>query len=392
MHYLVEAEMNRKIYGGWHNDEQIRKNSSSGGVFSALAGQIINSGGYVYGAALQIDKGEIMCLHKECSSIDEVAELRGSKYMVSELGDIFSQVKRRLQAKHWVLFCGTPCQVEGLLSYLGKNFEKLVTVDFICHGIPSPLLLEKVRSELEEEYGAAVSSIDFRNKESGWEKYSLRIEFQNGRVYSEIGMDSNYMRLFFSDMFLRESCYNCECKGIDRKSDITLGDFWGINKYHRIDDEERWKGISLVLPHSEKGNTLLHNARKSLTLFETSEDIFADTNIYIRERAKKPVDWFVFRNKLGTDTTNELLGKISKGKPVRSIARKIAKKLSFNVIQKESQGLPDIRYCYSCGACAAVCPVKAITMVKQEMGFMYPIIDKEKCCNCHLCEKACPRK
>lgn len=381
-----------EVYGGWHNNAEIRMQSSSGGLFSALAEKIILLKGYVYGASLQINDGKISCQHVECSTIEDLCQLRGSKYMISELSDMFLKIKNRLNNHRWVLFCGTPCQVEGLLSYLEKEYDNLVTVDFICHGVPAPYLFEKVKDELEEKYKSPICKVEFRNKESGWEDYSLRIEFQNGKVYDNIGRTTNYMKLFFSNMYLRESCYHCQFKGVNRKSDITLGDFWGINRHHFVEEKEQLQGVSVILSHSDKGHSLIESVKDRITLFESNADVFKESNIYIKISALKPVDRLVFKNGLRKWTTDDLLRKIEKGKKYRIILGKVKKKLIQTNAQKSFEGLPDSRYCYSCGACAAICPVNAINMKKKELGFIYPEIDKKKCIECNLCQKVCPQK
>ena len=192
---------------------------------------------------------------------EELYKLRGSKYLQSIIGDSYKQAKKFLEEGRYVLFTGTPCQIEGLLSYLNKDYEKLITQDIICHGVPSPKVWNKYLEYREKEDGEIPLEINFRSKENGWKNYNLKFRY-NGREYKNNQNTDKYMQAFLKNVSLRESCYNCSFKKINRLSDITLADFWGIEKVKpkMFDD----KGTSLVIVNSKKGNKLFNSIQDEI--------------------------------------------------------------------------------------------------------------------------------
>lgn len=257
-----------------HKDTDVRMQSSSGGVFSAIAKHIIEQNGVVYGAGY--DK-EFNVVHKCCTTIEDLAELRGSKYVQSNIQGIYSAIKEQLEKGQLVLFVGTPCQIGGVRAYLGKDYERLYTVDFVCHGVPSPLVWKKYVEYRERKAKSKVKKISFRNKETGWKHYSLIFEFENGEKYSQVLTKDLYMRGYLSHIFLRPSCSECSFKQLQRQSDITLADFWGIEKV--LPEWNDDKGVSLAMVHSQKGHELLEGIKEQLDI----KDI--DFEIAIRENA-----------------------------------------------------------------------------------------------------------
>ncbi len=252
-----------EAYAAYSLDEPMRMQSSSGGVFTEIAKTVLSKGGAVYGAAYDKDFNVYHCA---AESPEELEALRGAKYAESRLGDVFPEIKARLNRGQEVLFSGTPCQVGGLKAFLGKDYENLLTVDFVCHGIPSPMVW---RSWLQmctktDEGGKTIEEIDLRDKSTGWSRYrySNRIRFIDGSEYSVSSSNSLYMRLFVGDYILRSSCYDCRFKGYERPSDITIGDFWGIWDIAPEMDDDR--GTSLVLLRSAKGKSLWKEVRESL--------------------------------------------------------------------------------------------------------------------------------
>lgn len=233
-----------------NKDDIIRKNSSSGGVFSELANYILDQNGVVYGVGFD-DNFEVE--HMKITNKNEICKLQGSKYVQSKIGDIFFDIKNELENKKLVLFTGTPCQVEGLLSFLGKPYENLYTQDIICHGVPSPKAWRKYINEFNED----IKSISFRDKTYGWLNFSVKIESQDNKY---INTKDIFLQSFLKNLNLRKSCYNCKFKKINRNSDITLADCWGIENIDKkfFDD----KGTSLVILHSDKGE-FLYNEIKS---------------------------------------------------------------------------------------------------------------------------------
>lgn len=261
----VASDTYPKAFAAWNNDSAIRKESSSGGVFSVLAEQTIAAGGLVFGAAF--DK-ELNLRHWVADNNANLAALRGSKYIQSETGDVFLQVEAAVKQGRKVLFTGTPCQVAGLTSFLGCQPQGLLTCDLVCHGVPSEKVFRKYIKELEALRGAQVVAVSFRDKKFGWKQYSVKIDFSNGAVY-EVTLDNdNFMRAFLSNLCLRPSCYCCPFATIPRQGDITLADYWGVSSAHpKIDDD---RGVSLIMVNNDKGNTAFNSITASLTVYQST--------------------------------------------------------------------------------------------------------------------------
>ena len=238
------------VYAAKNTDEEVRLTSSSGGIFTLLAEQIIEEGGVVFGARFD-EKWEVH--HIMATTKEELKPFRGSKYVQSRIGTTFKQVKVCLNLGKKVLFTGAPCQVAGLKHYLRKDYDNLLTMDFVCHGVPSPKVWRSYLSEVSE--GRNIKNIEFRNKRCGWKNPSLVLDFEEiekRRLLSQSrGFDENiFMQAFLSNLILRPSCYDCAEKCGKSGSDITLGDFWGIEKVLSNFDDDR--GCSLLLIYSSK--------------------------------------------------------------------------------------------------------------------------------------------
>lgn len=261
----VKRNDSKKIaYAGMNKDEQIRIKSSSGGIFSILAEYIIKNNGIVYGASFDEN---FSVKHKRILYCTDLDLLRGSKYVQSAIDDIYKQVKNDLESNKPVLFTGTPCQVEGLRSYLKKEYVNLITMDFICHGVPSPLVWKKYLEEMKKSKQENIKNIYFRNKDIGWKIFSLKIIFDE-KIYSNTLNNDLFMKGFLQDVYLRPSCYDCKFKKINRISDITVADFWGIeNVLPKMDDD---KGTSLIVVHSEKGKQLFDELSEKMMVNEVN--------------------------------------------------------------------------------------------------------------------------
>jgi coenzyme F420-reducing hydrogenase beta subunit len=248
--------------------DDVRLSSSSGGVFTVLAENVLRRGGIVVGCAMTAD-----CYAAEHVVVNDTQMLsvfRGAKYVQSRADQVFPTVREALKSGKYVLFSGTPCQVAGLRSYIsGMDEERLITVDLVCHGAPSPLVWERYVKHWESEKGSKVVSVHFRDKQQGWEKYSLVLQFENGEEYRSLCSKDLYCKGFVSDYFLRRSCYHCHAKGERHASDITLGDFWGIN--HISEDMNDGKGTSLVLVNSEKGERFFQDIQDQLVWKSVNE-------------------------------------------------------------------------------------------------------------------------
>ena len=240
-------------------EDNIRRVSSSGGVFSELAKNVIEANGIVFGAAFD----ETFCVrHIWIDSLEDLEKLRGSKYVQSRIGESYRQVKDFLQQGRLVLFTGTPCQISGLYGYLGGDHENLITQDIICHGVPSPAVWEKYVQYRQIQANKKLNRVSFRNKENGWKIFQLCMDFDGGPRYIKNIADDLYMRSFLSNLCLRPSCHQCAFKTKIRKSDITLADFWGIEKI--VPDMNDNKGTSLVVIHSQQGRDLFETIKERL--------------------------------------------------------------------------------------------------------------------------------
>jgi len=228
---------------------EILSNSSSGGLFMALADRFIVDDGVVVGARFNENwEVEHVCVETK----EELWTLCTSKYVQSRMGGIYKEVSHYLSAGRKVLFCGTPCQVAAMRRYCRKNTELLTCVDFICHGVPSPLVWRQWLASTT--HGKSIESISFRSKEKGWHDYHLQIVMCNGEKLSFSILDSAFTRAFSANIILRPSCYRCKMRGLHRHSDITMADFWGMEQVlGKCDD----MGVSLAFANMDKGLQLL---------------------------------------------------------------------------------------------------------------------------------------
>lgn len=248
-----------KAYAAYNKDEQIRLKSSSGGIFTLLAQETIEQGGAVFGVRFNEQWQPIF---DYAETIEGIAPFRGSKYVQATVGNAYSQAETFLKAGRQVLFSGTPCQIAGLRRYLRKEYDNLLTVDIICHGVPSPKVWSMYLDEMSTRYSkrgderANIESISFRDKISGWKNYSVSIKLYtpdkvDANVITEPFGKNAYMRAFLSDTILRPSCYSCPAKQGKSHSDITIADFWGIDTIAPAFDDD--KGCGAILINSDKG-------------------------------------------------------------------------------------------------------------------------------------------
>lgn len=237
----------------WNRDEAVRGKSSSGGFFSVLAHHVLDRGGAVFGAVYDEDFHGV---HHTCARTkEELAAMRGSKYVQSDLRDSFRQTKELLDQGTPVLFSGLPCQIAGLYAYLGGDRSGLTTCDLVCHGVPSPKVFREFITRLEEQQGSRVTSLTFKDKAKGWSAPHFTAEFASGARWSQLLNDTPYGRGFGMQLFLRPSCGQCEYTHTARPADFTLADFWGLDPSAEL-GTDREKGISMVLVGSEQGAEL----------------------------------------------------------------------------------------------------------------------------------------
>lgn len=265
------------------SDDEVRMTSSSGGIFSILAEEVLQNGGIVFGAAFD---GEFKVVHTAVETKEDLPKLRGSKYVQSAVGESYRTAKEQLEKGRLVLFSGTPCQVEGLKGYLKKDYENLICLDFICHGVPSPDVWKRYVEFCEAKIGSKLETASFRDKTEGWGSFSMRLSFKNGNVQCNNLSRDFYLRAFLSDVALRPSCYDCSFKTVGRVSDITLADYWDVSKIHP--DMFDNKGTSLLLVHSEAGAKLLESVSDKMVIKSTDLERALKSNSAAVKSAAKP--------------------------------------------------------------------------------------------------------
>lgn len=270
--YPKEMREPLHVYAAKHKNEQVRLASSSGGIFTLLAEKIIDEGGVVFGVRFNNNWDVV---HDYTETMEGLAVFRGSKYVQSYMGDCYLKAKSFLEQGRKVMFTGTPCQIAGLKNFLRKDYDNLLTVDVVCHGVPSPKVWQVYLDEIARKGGknsvlshpivekTEINHIDFRSKSIGWKKFSFALTLskatadgeKNTVLLSSIFTENPYMNAFLSNLSLRPSCYDCPAKSGKSGSDITIADFWGIEDVLPEFDDD--KGISLVLSYSEKGGRWL---------------------------------------------------------------------------------------------------------------------------------------
>ena len=303
---ILERAEHPQVYAGWHKDEGTRLASSSGGMFSAAAELVIEKKGIVFGAAYDEN---LHVHHRGVEHRWELDLLRRSKYVQSEIGMVYRQINEQLQEGREVLFIGTPCQVAGLYAFLKSEFTNLLTLDFICHGVPSPLVIEKYIAVLEKKLEAKLSDINFRDKKHGWENSGVVVKTKTGETHYLKGTTNSFYTGFILGSFLRESCYHCPFNGLPRFGDLTIADFWGINQDKDITQSNVDKGISLVMLNNESRSGLIKDLRRQAVLINRTLDEARNGNSPMFFPAPRPASRDVFFKELITSDYNAVARK-----------------------------------------------------------------------------------
>lgn len=260
---------NINVFASWHTDDLIRKNSSSGGAFTALAETILKHQGTIIGAAYNED---MVIEHMAVDNIDGLRKLRLSKYAQSNIGNIFNYTRELLRKGLLVMFVGTPCQIAGLKSFLKKDYENLLSVDFICHGVPSIDFFTSYLEWLEPKTGKP-AMINFRDKRKGWYDNLRVITNTKGKTITMKGKEDAYWVAFNRNNCLQESCYKCEAQGFPRCSDITLADFWCIGHVFPFGHKgEIEKGISMIVVSNPQKQNWVDEAKNTMYIERRSID------------------------------------------------------------------------------------------------------------------------
>ena len=268
-------------------EDEVRKESSSGGIFTLLAEEILKNGGVVFGATMG---AECKVSHIKIERSEDLKLLRKSKYVQSDIGKIYKEIECFQKEKRKVLFSGTPCQAAGLRNILGENDEDVYVVDILCHGVPSNKMLQDYIRESQEK---EVQSVEFRSKEKGWRKSSLNmfLNLKDGDRTEKKYEQNEYEKGFHSELILRKSCYECQFAETPHVSDITLGDFWGIReRKSELDDDG---GTSAVIINTLKGYELFERVyNKTKMCYETPKEWLIDNRIHTRIKGNIGKEYF----------------------------------------------------------------------------------------------------
>lgn len=262
-----------EVYAAYNKDEATRASSTSGGLFTIFSQWVISQGGVVFGASFT---DTWMVRHEAAWTDEDCTRFRGSKYVQSDVSGIYKQVKSYLQQDKWVLFTGTPCEIDGLKGYLKKDYEKLLLIDLVCHGVPSPKLWSKFLNWQKKKYDILkYEGIRFRAKTKGWEKCNVEFDYlseqNNHKTLSWNWAEDIYTDLFEKGISLRPSCYQCKYRCLHHPSDITLGDCWHYKDLApKIFDN---KGLSLVYVHTKTGKQLFKILSKALEYRQVDSNI-----------------------------------------------------------------------------------------------------------------------
>lgn len=266
-----EKEEYKEAYACYAKNIDIQKKSTSGGIFYYIANAVLKNGGVVYGVTMD---ETLTVKHISIHKTEELHKLQGSKYVQSDLGNTYAEIKSRLENGEKVLFSGTGCQVAGLKNYLKKDYENLFTVDLICHGVPSPGMFGDYINYLGKKYGGKLLSYKFRQKNpKEAQSYDTKIEIQKGDKVIEktvSGEDDPFTINYLQNTLQNKECYKCKFASLKRTADITLGDYWGIGEAHP--DFAKGNSVSLVLLNTEKGISVWDDIKSELEALPTEKE------------------------------------------------------------------------------------------------------------------------
>lgn len=316
-------------------DDEVRLESSSGGVFTELCHPILAANGVVYGVAMDADCRS--CSFTRVESEKELAPLRGSKYLQAESQGVWERVAEDLKAGRSVLFSGTPCQTNALYAYLGGAHDGLTMVDFICHGVPSARLWAEHLALLEERKNAKVESVNFRCKEAEWKKLSLQKK-RGGLVSFELFDKSPFSRMFLRDYCLRPSCYACKAK-LSRSADITIADFWGVESV--APDMADELGCSLVIIRTKRGTNALEEISGRLKTLEVPYEEAVRGNPSVRNSAARSLERELFfddLDELGYERVARKYGSVE----IRERGKDVLEKFGLLTLRRKLLGMPPI--------------------------------------------------
>lgn len=280
-------------YAAASNDDNLLRKSASGGAFAVLAENVLKKGGVVYGAALPLENGKLEPKHLRIDTVERLTELQGSKYVQSAIGDTYAQAKKDLLDGKSVLFSGTPCQIAGLKQYLKKDYENLLTVDIICHGVPSKRFFQSFMEDYGKKLGGTITEFYFRDKSKGQGMITRSVyKNKNGEQQEKIivGNLLSYFNFFLRSFTYRKNCYSCPFASEKRVGDLTLGDFWGFHEEYPSYDEKQGlsngKGVSCILVNTNQGKATLEQCEGQFVLMTSDFEKVARHNDQLHSPSK----------------------------------------------------------------------------------------------------------
>lgn len=266
-----------------YKNEKIVEESTSGGAFTAFSEYLMSIGYVVYGAGFDSNM-KVVC--KMATNSKQLEEMRGSKFVQSYLGSTFKRIKEQLSKGEKVLFTGTPCQIAGLVSYLGGKPDGLICIDFVCRGVPSPGLWKNYVNMMENKFNSKMIGAKFKHKTYGYHASTMKVDFANGQTWYGSGRVDPMMKAFVRELASRPSCHSCSFKSINRLSDITMFDCYEYSKLTgKADDDQGW---SSLLIHSENGERIFERIKSSLQWTEEDVELLVENNGVMVNNSAKP--------------------------------------------------------------------------------------------------------
>lgn len=323
------------VYAAKNSNDEVRRLSSSGGIFTLLAEQTIKDGGVVFGACWDKDWN---VKHDYIDNISDLQKFRSSKYLQSVIGNSYLKAEQFLKIGRKVMFTGSPCQIAGLKHFLRKEYDNLLAVEVICHSVPSPGVWQKyltTRLHTLRWEKSDIRNISFRDKKTGWKTYSFLIENNDGNSFTELSNKNAFMRGFLADLYTRPSCHACPAKQLRSGSDLTLGDFWGVESLMpEIDDDN---GVSAIIVNSDKGKQVLHNI--NVELYEVQYDELTTRSPALVKSFPKTPKRTEFFKEDGLSFEEKVKRLAKKPFSIKTLAYRIARKIIPNVVQEKLKRL-----------------------------------------------------
>lgn len=299
-----------------YTDKKIVEESTSGGAFTAFAEYLMSKGYVVYGVGYDNDM-QVVC--KIASKPEDLKEMRGSKFVQSYLGTTFQNIKKQLKQGGKILFTGTPCQVSGLISYLGSKPKNLICIDFVCRGVPSPSLWKNYVDMMEAKYRSKMIGARFKHKTYGYHATTMKVDFANGKTWYGSGRVDPMMKAFVNELASRPSCHACAFKGVERQSDITIFDCYNFSNITGMKDDD--KGYSSVFVHTDSGRELMKYVRDRLICYSVNTNELVNENgIMVRGSAKPNINREKFYKYISEEPIDKAMEKIMPIKKIDYIA------------------------------------------------------------------------